>query len=148
MLLCWSWSIIISCEKPPLFAAAVTLTYFKKWTNALYNITAVIYFPYADSSLVWLPSAQLQPPVPRPSHIYVVIITKGDLDQIACLIYKGHSLLSGSKKLQETQTSSNAGPRFQIMSKQNQRENTKKKTARRKKWTVDFCGNRDIKRRA
>ena len=31
------------------------------------------------------------------SCIYVVIITKGDLNQTACLIYKEHSLLSRSK---------------------------------------------------
>lgn len=61
----------------------------------------MIYFLHADISLVWLPSAQRQPPVHRPFCIYAVIITKRDLDRIVPLIYKEHSLPSGIKKLQE-----------------------------------------------
>ena len=69
----------------------------KNYTCAFCDITAVIYFVRADISLVWLPSAQHQPPVHRPSCIYVLIITKSDLDHILCLIYKDCSLLSGSE---------------------------------------------------
>lgn len=42
----------------------------------------------ADISLVWVPSAQHQPPVHRPSCINSAIIPEGDLHQIAFLIYK------------------------------------------------------------
>lgn len=61
----------------------------------------MIYFLREDISLVWLPSAQRQPPVHRPFCIYAVIITKRDLDRIVPLIYKEHSLPSAIKKLQE-----------------------------------------------
>lgn len=54
--------------------------------GAFCDITAGIYFPRADTSPVWLASAQRQPPVHRPSRIYVVIITKGDLYPIVLTV--------------------------------------------------------------
>lgn len=106
----------------------------------------MIYFLRADISLVWLPSAQRQPPVHRPFCIYAVIITKRDLDRTVHLIYKEHSLPSGIKKLQEALNRlKNMECWYKIsyhLVKQNQREN-------QKLWkkNIDFCGSRTKKQK-
>lgn len=111
---------------------------------AFCDIRAVIYFLRADTSLVWLPSAQRQPPVLRPSCIYVVIITKGDLDQIVCLIYKECSLPSGSKSYKRLKQIKNVECWYKISNHLVKTESKRKPETHKKR--LDFCGSMDKKR--
>lgn len=104
----------------------------------------MIYFPGADISLVWLPSAQRQPPAHEPFCIYVVIITKGDLNQIACLIYKGRSLPSGSKSYKRLKQIINIECWYKIS---NHVKTESKRNPKTNKKRVDFCGSRDKKKK-
>lgn len=129
MLLFWSWLIVLAMWK----RSAVWC--FKRTWQGLQNrlclcVTLQQWFLFhAHISLVWLPSAQHQPPVHRLSCIYVVIITKRDLDQIVCLIYKEYLLRSGSQNVaghSNRWKTRNVGTRFRIIvSKQNQRKKQK-----------------------
>lgn len=118
----------------------MTLTQFKNRFGFLWYYSRDL---FCRRCLVWLPSAQRQPPVQPPSCIYIVIITKGNLDQIELLIYKERSLPSRSKSYERLKQieNRNVGARFQIiLSKQNQRG--KQKLGRKE---CRFSGSRDTK---
>lgn len=129
MLLFWSWLIVLAMWKRS------ALWCFKRTWQGLENrlclcVTLQQWFLFhAHISPVWLPSAQHQPPVHRLSCIYVVIITKRDLDQIVCFIYKECLLRSGSQSVtghSNRLKTQNVGTRFRIIvSKQNQRKKQK-----------------------
>lgn len=101
------------------------------------DITAAIYFPHADTSLVWLPSDQRQPPVHGPSCIYTAIITKRDLKP-DCVSYlqRGRSLPvrnpEKKKKLQDTKQIENMQCCYKIsnhlVKTESKRNSPKKKT--------------------
>ena len=111
--------------KKLLSSVSLTLTFC--------DITAEIYFLCADISLVWLPSAQRQPPVHRPSCIYAVIITKGELDQIAFLIYKECAHSCPDQKVTRNSNrlkSWNVGSRLQVKRKTRRKPETPKNKRR------------------